>query len=237
MKMYKTLLSLSLIGILLGGCASQMPEAVQGKNTQKGVAIGAVTGAILGAATGKGNKAKRAAIGATIGGLVGGVIGYNIDQQAKEIAQVLATNVNNTPGAEINSADNIIVTNTNNYVKITFRESMMFPTNSDKLTASARYKVRKMIGVLRNYPSTIIQVVGHTDNRGSHSYNQKLSERRALSVARTIKNSGIPNRVYKKGCSYDKPIVPNSDEKNMALNRRVEIFLYPNENFVVNQCI
>jgi len=237
MKNFKVLVSTLVIIPLLSGCVSQMPQSIQGEKTKQGAAIGAVTGAILGTVVGKGNKAKRAAAGAAIGGVVGGIIGYSLDKQAKEIAQVLDTNVNNAPDAEISSPEDIIVTNTDNYVKITFREAMMFPTNSDKLTPSARYKMRKMVGVLRNYPSTIIQVVGHTDNRGSHSYNQKLSQRRALSVARIIKNSGIPNRVYQKGCSYDKPIVPNTDARNMALNRRVEIFLYPDESFVVNQCI
>ena len=223
---------------LLGGCAqTQVPQVLQGEKTKKGVAIGAVAGAILGTVTGKGNKAKRAAAGATIGAAIGGVIGYNLDKQAKEIAQVLDTTVDNSPNAEVKSDKDIIVTKTNNYVKITFREAMMFPTNSSKLTASAKYKVKKMIAVLRGYPTTIIQVVGHTDNRGTHAYNQSLSEKRAHSVAMLIKNSGIENRVYQKGCSFDKPVVPNSSEKNMALNRRVEIFLYPDESFVVNQCI
>jgi outer membrane protein OmpA-like peptidoglycan-associated protein len=237
MRISKVLVSSIVLSIIITGCTSTMPQVMQGEKTQKGAAIGAVTGAILGTVTGKGNKAKRAAAGAAIGSVIGGVIGYNMDKQAKEIAQVLDTNVDNSPDAEVNSDKGIIVTKNDRYVKITFREAMMFPTNSSQLTGSAKYKVRKMIGVLRNYPSTIIQVVGHTDNRGSHSYNQRLSEKRALSVANMIKNSGIPNRVYRKGCSFDKPVVPNTDEKNMALNRRVEIFLYPNENFVVNQCI
>ncbi len=237
MNKYKAIATTALILPLLSGCVSQMPEAIKGEKTQKGAAIGAVTGAILGTVTGKGNKGKRAAAGAAIGAAIGGVIGYNMDQQAKEIAQVLDTNVDNTPGAELNRDKDIIVTKTDRFVKITFREAMMFPTNSATLTGSAKYKVKKMIGVLRNYPTTIVQVVGHTDNRGSHSYNQKLSERRAQNVAMLIKSSGIQNRVYKKGCSFDKPVVPNSDESNMALNRRVEIFLYPSEEFVVNQCL
>jgi len=237
MKIKKTVAIITVASIL-GGCASsQLPQVVQGEKTKKGIAIGAVTGAILGTVTGKGNKAKRAAAGASIGAAIGGVIGYNLDKQAKQIAQVLDTNVDNSPNAEKRTDKDIIVSKTNNYVKITFREAMMFPTNSSTLTASAKYKVKKMISVLREYPSTIIQVVGHTDNRGSHSYNQRLSEKRADSVARLIKNSGIANRVYKKGCSFDKPVVPNSSEENMALNRRVEIFLYPDESFVVNQCI
>ena len=51
-----------------------------------------------------------------------------------------------------------------------------------------------------------------------------------------IKGSGIPNKVFAKGCSYNKSLVPNTTAQNMALNRRVEIYLYPNQQAVVDQC-
>ncbi len=233
----KVLISSLLSLALLSGCTSQMPEAIQGQNTQKGVAIGAVTGAVLGSVLGGGNKKRRIATGAVVGSVIGGAIGYNIDQQAKEVAAALDTSVNNSPTAQLNQAQDIIVANSDKFVKITFRDAMMFPTNSDKLTPSARLKIEKLVGILRNYPSTIVQVVGHTDNRGSHTYNQRLSQKRAATVSSIIKQSGIPNEVYKKGCSFDKPVAPNTDATNMSLNRRVEVFLYPNRNFVINQCI
>ncbi len=222
---------------LLSGCVSQMPESVQGEKTQNGAAIGAVAGAILGAVTSKHHKGKNAAIGAAAGAALGGVIGYNMDQQAAEVARALDTKVDNSPGAELNRDQDIIVTKTDKYVKITFREAMMFPTNSSTLTPSARMKINKLVGILKNYPTTLIQVVGHTDNRGSHSYNQQLSERRAGNVANIIRQSGINNAIYKRGCSYDKPVVPNTNQSNMSLNRRVEVFLYPSREFVVDQCI
>jgi outer membrane protein OmpA-like peptidoglycan-associated protein len=236
MKKTKLLAPL-LILPLLSGCVSQMPEAVQGEKTQNGAAIGAVAGAILGAVTSKHHKGKNAAIGAAAGAALGGVIGYNMDQQAAEVAKALDTQVDNSPGAELNRDQDIIVTNNDKYVKITFREAMMFPTNSSRLTSSARAKISKLVSILQNYPTTLVQVVGHTDNRGSHSYNQKLSEKRAGSVANIIRQSGIQNSIYKRGCSFDKPVVPNTTPSNMSLNRRVEIFLYPSQEFVVDQCI
>jgi outer membrane protein OmpA-like peptidoglycan-associated protein len=51
-----------------------------------------------------------------------------------------------------------------------------------------------------------------------------------------IKSSGIPNQVFAKGCTYNKSLVPNTTPENMALNRRVEIYLYPNQQAVVDQC-
>lgn len=230
------LLAPILVLPLLSGCVSQMPEAVQGEKTQSGAAIGAVAGAILGAVTSKHHKGKNAAIGAAAGASIGGIIGYNMDKQAAEVARALDTQVDNSVGAELNVNQDIIVTNNEKFVKITFRDAMMFPTNSSVLTPSANAKIHKLVGILQNYPTTLIQVVGHTDNRGSHAYNQTLSQRRAGSVANIITQSGINNGLYKKGCSFDKPVVPNTSATNMSLNRRVEVFLYPSQEFVVDQC-
>ena len=228
-----------LIIPLLTNCAQKTETAGAGEydKTKSGAALGAVTGALIGVLAGKKDKGKNAAIGAAAGAAIGGAIGYSMDKQAKEVAKALDTEVDNSPGAELNQAKDIIVTNTDHYVKITFREAVMFPTNSASLTASASNKIDKMVSILRNYPTTLIQVVGHTDNRGTHSYNQRLSERRANNVASIIRRSGINNKLYKKGCSFDKPIVPNTNRVNFGLNRRVEIFLYPSQEFVVNQCI
>ena len=222
----------SLVAFMFAGCA-QMQQP--GQKTGQGAAIGAAAGAVLGNIIGKNTKGTL--IGATAGAALGGAIGYNLDKQAAEVAKSLETQVNTNPNAEATSDSDIIVTKSDRFVKITFRDKMMFPTNSAQPTSTAQYKIQKLISVLQNYPQTIIQVVGHTDNRGSHSYNQTLSKKRARTVANMIINGGIPNAVYEKGCSFDKPVVPNSSSQNMALNRRVEVYLYPNRNFIVDQCI
>ncbi len=227
-------MSLLLVTALFSGCAGTVQNTA-GKKTAGGAAIGAAAGAILGNVLGKDTKGTL--IGATAGAAIGGVIGYNMDKQAAEVARALETEVNNSPNAEATSDEDIIVTKNDRFVKITFRDKMMFPTNSAILTSTANYKVNKLIGVLQNYKDTIIQVVGHTDNRGTHSYNLALSQKRAHGVGNLIVDSGIRNPVFKRGCSYDKSVAPNNSAENMGLNRRVEIFLYPNQEFVVDQCI
>lgn len=231
----KKAISILTATILFSGC-TQMPQNINvGDKTKYGTAIGTATGAILGNVMGKDTKGTL--IGASAGAILGGVIGYNMDKQAAEIAKSLETQVDTSPNAEATSDEDIIVTKNDRFVKITFRDKMMFPTNSATLTSTANYKVNKLIGVLQNYPQTIVQVVGHTDNRGAHAHNLTLSQKRARGVANLIMNSGVRNPVYEKGCSFDKPVVPNTSSQNMDLNRRVEIFLYPNQEFVVNQCI
>jgi flagellar motor protein MotB len=67
-----------------------------------------------------------------------------MDKQAQEVAQSLNTNVNNSPTAALDPNQDLIVSNTDNYVKIMFRDDMMFETNSANPTYSAGTKISKM---------------------------------------------------------------------------------------------
>lgn len=241
-KTFKPILASSVVALLLSGCVMDgigMPTINNANGTpnrtQTGAVIGGLLGAVIGGTTAN-RGGKRVAIGGAAGAAIGAAIGYSLDQQAQEVAQTLNTNVNNNPSAEQDVNQNLIVSNTDKYVKIMFRDNMMFATNSSTPTASAQAKINQLTPVLEKYPNTIIQTVGHTDSRGSFTYNQSLSEARASSVANTIHTSGISNPIYAKGCSFSKPIAQNTSDVNMALNRRVEVYLYPNEASVINPC-
>ena len=114
---------------------------------------------------------------------------------------------------------------------------MMFPFNSSQLQPSAKDKVLKVASLLSKYPQMTAQIAGFTDDKGSFQYNQKLSLSRAQSVANLLKSQGLRNRIYVKGCSYNKPLVPNKTDAQRALNRRVEIYLYNDPSKAVNPCI
>lgn len=208
-------------------------------NTQTGAIIGGLLGAAVGGVTDtkNTNRGRRMAIGGAIGAAVGAAVGYNMDQQAQEVAQVLNTNVDNNPNAEQDANRELIVSNTDNFVKIMFRDPMMFATNSAVPTPSAQAEIRQMLPALQKYPNTLIQTVGHTDSRGTYQYNMQLSEARARSVGNTLHQSNLPNSIYSRGCSFSKPVAPNTSETNMALNRRVEIYLYPNQESVIDPCV
>lgn len=235
MKLLKPLLASTVAVFMLSGCYNQ-PGLVQDNShdrTKTGAATGAIAGALIGYNTGGKNKGKSAVIGGLLGAAAGGAIGYSMDKQANEVARALGTGVNNDPLARLDPRRDIIVSKTNNYVKIMFRDRMMFASGSSKLQSSASYKVRKVARLLRNYPQTVVGVAGFTDNQGSYSYNQRLSQKRAHSVAGILSVNGYPKT---KGCSYNKAIVPNNSAKNRALNRRVEVYLYNNRNRMSNPC-
>ena len=73
-------------------------------------------------------------------------------------------------------------------------------------------------------PNAMIMIIGHTDSTGPDDYNQKLSEKRAQSVAKYLMASHEINsdRLLVKGFGEKQPIAKNDTEKNRSINRRVE---------------
>ncbi len=234
MKLLKPLVTSTVAVFMLGGCYNQ-PGLVQDESydrTKTGAATGALAGAMIGYNTGNRN-ATSAIVGGLLGAAVGGGIGYSMDQQANEVAKALGTGVNNDPLAALDPNNNIIVSKSSNYVKIMFRDKMMFASNSSVLQPGAKDKVKKVGILLANYPQTVVGVAGFTDNDGSFEYNQKLSQKRASTVSALLAVNGRP---FTKGCSYNKAIVPNTSSKNKALNRRVEVYLYANQSNMTDPC-
>jgi outer membrane protein OmpA-like peptidoglycan-associated protein len=69
-------------------------------------------------------------------------------------------------------------------------------------------------------------VEGHTDNVGTHEYNQALSEARARTVAAALEQDGIAaSRITTKGFAFDQPITSNDTPEGAARNRRTEIVI------------
>jgi len=234
MKLTKTLLAGTVALLMLSGCYKEagLVKDDNYNRTKTGAATGAIAGALLGYNK-KGGNATSALIGGLLGGAVGSAVGYSMDKQANEIARALGTGVNNDPLARLDPNNTLIVSKTSQYVKIMFRDPMMFASGSAKLQSRAKSKVRKVGQLLRNYPQTVVGVAGFTDSTGSYSNNQKLSQRRAGTVSALLSQNGRP---FTKGCSSNKAIVPNNSARNKALNRRVEVYLYADKNRLTNPC-
>ena len=80
--------------------------------------------------------------------------------------------------------------------------------------------------MLKDNPELRIRFIGHTDDVGTNSDNQKLSEGRANSVRQEMMNRGIdPTRIEAEGRGESEPIVPNTSDENRAKNRRVEFII------------
>ncbi|MFW6225081.1 MAG: OmpA family protein [Bacteroidota bacterium] len=102
-------------------------------------------------------------------------------------------------------------------------KNIYFETAKATLKPESYPELNRVVRFLEDNESVKIEISGHTDNRGSWSYNKKLSEDRAKSVVEYIAGHGIKrSRLKHEGYSYDKPIATNDTEEGRAKNRRVE---------------
>ena len=185
---------------------------------ETGAIIGATTGAAVGAAVGNanGSTAKGAIIGAAVGGAAGAVIGHQMDQQAKEIKQ-------NIPGA--------IVERVGEGLQVTFESGLLFDFDSDVLRADARNNLATFAKSLDKYPGTDVLVVGHTDNKGTDTYNASLSARRAAAAENYLASQGVTRtRLRSTGRGEAEPMATNDTDVGRQQNRRVEVAIYANQS-------
>ena len=100
----------------------------------------------------------------------------------------------------------------------------LFEFNSDKVAKDNYAGLNVVAKFLKSSPNVSVKVEGHTDNVGAKEYNQKLSERRAKSVADYIISKGVDSsRVTTQGFGFSKPIASNKTKEGRAKNRRTEL--------------
>lgn len=101
-----------------------------------------------------------------------------------------------------------------------------FETDSDVIPAQNQEILDLAATKLIALPEATLRIIGHTDNQGSHEYNQELSESRAESVRDYLVSKGVPaERLDVAGASFDKPIASNATEQGRFQNRRIEFAL------------
>jgi len=196
--------------VILAGCASW-------NKTQKGAAVGTATGGAMGAVIGKasGNTALGAIIGAAVGGAAGAVIGNSMDKQAEEIKKTV-------PDAKVERVGEGIV--------VEFNSNVLFGFDKSLLAMDAKANLDKLVTVLDTYNETNIELQGHTDSKGSISYNQNLSEERAQTVFGYLDAKGIKsNRMTTRGFGESAPKYDNETTDGRSQNRRVEFLITANE--------
>ena len=127
------------------------------------------------------------------------------------------------------------ITLTNGRIGISGR--ILFSLNSDQLQPDGRKLLSSLVAPLRSYlvaRDELLMVSGFTDDRsireGNNQFadNWELSAQRALTVARTLIDEGMPSSmVFAAAFGSEQPVSPNVDENARAKNRRVEIAPVP----------
>jgi outer membrane protein OmpA-like peptidoglycan-associated protein len=117
-------------------------------------------------------------------------------------------------------------------ITVTFASGLLFGFDSDEIRPEAASNLRTLARSLHKYPGSDLLIVGHTDQVGSASYNQSLSERRASSAANYLTAQGVSRaRIATRGMGETEPLASNETEAGRQTNRRVEVAIYASEAY------
>lgn len=103
-------------------------------------------------------------------------------------------------------------------------KNIFFNTNEYTILKTSYPELNKVILLLKENPRLRIEIGGHTDNQGTETYNQKLSDARANAVVQYLIAQGIPaSQLQKNGYGSKYPIADNNTEAGRSNNRRTEM--------------
>jgi len=106
--------------------------------------------------------------------------------------------------------------------KIVLR-NIFFDFDKSTLRSESTNELERLTKLLTDVPTLKIEISGHTDNKGSAEYNQKLSESRAKAVVDYLVSKGIgADRLQFKGYGLTQPMAGNETDEGRQLNRRTE---------------
>lgn len=116
------------------------------------------------------------------------------------------------PGPKPGSAEDFVVN---------VGDRVFFDFDKFNLKPKARQTLQRQAAWLKRYPSVVITVEGHCDERGTREYNLALGERRANSAKNYLVALGVnPNRIRTISYGKERPAVAGSNDAAWAQNRR-----------------
>lgn len=102
--------------------------------------------------------------------------------------------------------------------------NVFFDVNKWDIRPESQLELDKVVQLMKENPTVIMQISGHTDNAGKPSENLILSNNRARAVVSYLVQHGIdPKRLSAKGFGETKPVAGNETEEGRARNRRTEM--------------
>ena len=147
---------------------------------------------------------------------LGVLIGREMDQRAEEMRRDIKNAKDQKEWARESKSPSI--------------PGILFQTNSAELQPEVKTSIQSLAKTLNKYQDTNVLIEGDTDNTGTDEYNQKLSERRAQSVADYTKQMGVAgSRISTVGLGETNPVASNDTDSGRQQNRRVEVAIFANE--------
>jgi outer membrane protein OmpA-like peptidoglycan-associated protein len=204
---------------------------------EKGAGVGALGGAAAGGIIGSavGHPGAGAAIGGVLGLGTGALIGDQLQgqdikqaEQQRAIEQQRVELEKNRALIEELRRRNIEARETSRGVSVNL-PNVNFEFDSADLTGAGRGRVNQIASIIkREAANRRIAVEGHAsrESAAQEAYNQRLSERRADTVADELQRNGVDGRnVSSRGLGTRAPIASNDTEAGRQQNRRVEVII------------
>jgi outer membrane protein OmpA-like peptidoglycan-associated protein len=182
-----------------------------------GSAIGAVVGYFGGDLIGGRRDRTEKIVGVGIGAIAGAAVGAYMDKQERELRERTA-------------GTGVVVERQGDELLVTMPSGITFPVNSYQIQPQFYATLDQVAQTLSAYPSTLIDVYGHTDPSGGDRINIPLSQNRAESVANYLVQRGVNRaRIATQGFGSSQPLPGNTNatESERAANRRVELRIVP----------
>ena len=105
-------------------------------------------------------------------------------------------------------------------------QPVFFKFDASDVDASAQQALNANAEIMKKYPSWVITIEGHADERGTAEYNLALGERRALSARTYLVSLGLSaDRLRTVSYGKEFPFDPGHDEAAWAKNRRAQFVL------------
>jgi OOP family OmpA-OmpF porin len=105
-------------------------------------------------------------------------------------------------------------------------ENVLFAQAKTDILPESFPELDLVVSFLKENPKVRIELRGHTDGRGVHADNVRLSQQRVNKVKAYLVSRGIePRRISGKGFGGSKPIASNDTEESRRMNRRVEFVI------------
>ncbi|WP_458700251.1 OmpA family protein [Sulfurospirillum sp. 1307] len=104
--------------------------------------------------------------------------------------------------------------------------NLYFKNNSNELTDESKSRLPEILDMIQKRSPCDVNIIGHTDTKGSSSFNEKLALKRAKYVKDWILSSGVKlNNLKAESYGENDLLVPTADDVSEPKNRRVEIFI------------
>ncbi len=102
--------------------------------------------------------------------------------------------------------------------------NLNFEQGKSKITSDSFEELNNLVNMLKDTPTMVIQLEGHTDFRGSPVKNLELSENRVQALKDFLVSNGIDKtRVLTKAFGGSQPLTQENTPEARAQNRRVEV--------------